>query len=102
MSDKIESNFIIKKTSISKCFKEEDKLQDENRLSTAASDLNKSLENLGPKNLNIEYIDQKDLINRKESAPCSISSNLPFNLLKCGKGPKGDYFNKLLCKGLLY
>lgn len=101
MSDKTDSNFIITKTSLSKCIKEEDELQDDNRLSTAASELNKSLENLGPKNINIEFIDQKDLVNRKHSAPCSSSSNLSLNLLKCGKGPKGAYFNKLLCKGLL-
>ena len=76
---------------------------DETQPSTAGSDLNSSIENLKQKRIKIESIekDEKSKMDRKPSAPSSIPRSISLDLSKCGKGPRGSYFSKLLCKGLL-
>ena len=75
--------------------------QDEQQSSTAASNLNTSIDNLSPKNMrpNLDITEEIALSKRKLSAPISFSQNMRFNIEKLGKGPKRAYYDKLLCKG---
>ena len=84
--------------------KGEEEQQDECQSSTSASNLNKSIDGLCPKNLgaNLDFTEIiKEQYKRKLSAPISISQNMGLNITKLAKCPRNSYFNKLICKGLL-
>ena len=84
--------------------KGEEEQQDEFQSSTSASNLNKSIDCLGPNKLG-ENLDFTEIIKqeykRKLSAPISISQNMGLNITKFARCPRNSYFNKLICKGLL-
>ena len=76
--------------------------QDDLQSSTAASNLNKSIDNLSLKNMisNLDITEEiQALSKRKLSAPISFSQTMRFNIERLGKGPKRAYFDKLLSKG---
>ena len=84
--------------------KGEEEQQDEFQSSTSASNLNKSIDNLGPNNLgaNLDFTEViKEHYKRKLSAPISISQNMRLNITKLARCPRGSYFSKLISKGLL-
>ena len=94
----------IEQNKIDHNIKGEEEQQDEFQSSTSASNLNKSIDNLGPNNLgeNLDFTETiKEQFKRKLSAPISISQNIELNLRKLARCPRNSYFNKLLCKGLL-
>ena len=70
--------------------------------SASTSNLNDSIDNLGPKKkTSLDITEEiKTQSRRKLSAPFSISQNSRLNLEKYGYGPRVSYFNKLMCKGL--
>ena len=79
--------------------------KDELQYSTSASNLDKSNDNLGHKELrsNLDLSDEIQFqFKRKLSAPTSINKIISLNISKFGKCPKSSYFNSLLCKGLLF
>ena len=82
--------------------KGEEEQQDEFQSSTSASNLNKSIDGLVPKNLgeNLDFTETiKEQNKRKFSAPLSISMGL--NIAKLARCPRNSYFSKLISKGLL-
>ena len=84
--------------------KGEEEQQDEFHSSTSASNLNKSIDCLGPNKLgeNLDFTEIiKEQYKRKLSAPISISQNMGLNITKLARCPRNSYFNKLICKGLL-
>ena len=84
--------------------KNEEEQQDEFQSSTSASNLNKSIDYLGPIGLgaNLDFTEKiKENYKRKLSAPISISPNMELNILKLARCPRKSYFNKLIYKGLL-
>ena len=78
--------------------------QDDFQSSTTTSNLNKSIDNLAPSDLQ-SLLDKTEKINtqsrRKLSAPISISPNIILNIEKLEKGAKSSYYNKLISQGLL-
>ena len=79
--------------------KEENEHLDELRCSTTASNLNRSIENLAPKDIlksELGFICESQW-KRKLSAP--LSDMVRLNINKLGKGTRGSYYNKLFCKG---
>ena len=78
--------------------------QEDFQSSTSASNLNKSIDNLAPSDLQ-PLLDRTEKINtqsrRKLSAPISITPNIILNIEKIGKGAKSSYYNMLISKGLL-
>lgn len=78
--------------------------QDDFQSSTTEPNLNKSIDNLVPSDLQT-LLDRKEKINiqsrRKLSAPISISPNILLNIEKMEKGAKTSYYNKLISQGLL-
>lgn len=75
---------------------------DEIQSSTSTSNLNDSIDNLGPKEKKSLDITEeiKAQSRRKLSAPFSISQNSRLNLEKYGYDPRVSYYSKLMCKGL--
>ena len=75
---------------------------DDIQSSASTSNLNKSIDDLGPKNeTHLDITEEiKTQSRRKFSAPFSISQNAKLNIEKYGKGPRLSYFNKLMSKGL--
>jgi hypothetical protein len=85
--------------------KEEEEQQDENQSSTSCSNLNKSIDNLGPDVLksNLDFTEKShDQFKRKLSAPNTVSQNISLHFTKMKNDPRGSYFNKLMCKGLFF
>lgn len=80
--------------------KEESEQQDELQSSTAASNLDNSVDNLSTKN-KISELDSIDLAQSKRKNSAPISQIIGLNIARLGKGPKSSYFNKLFCKGLI-
>ena len=95
-----------KNNKISNVKEKEEKIeqQDDFQSSTSTSNLNKSIDNLAPNDLQ-SLLDRTDKINiqsrRKLSAPISITPNIIFNIEKYGKGARSSYYNKLISQGLL-
>ena len=84
--------------------KGEEEQQDEFQSSTSASNLNKSIDCLGPNKLgeNLDFTEIiKEEYKRKLSAPISISQNMGLNIAKLARCPRSSYFSKLISKGLL-
>ena len=84
--------------------KEERDHLEELQSSTSASILNKSIDNLSPKNLksSLELNEEVQAqCKRKLSAPISIPQNIGLLINKLGQGPRGSYYSKLISKGLL-
>ena len=83
--------------------KEERDHQEELQSSTSVSNLNKSIDNLSPKNFK-STLDLSEEIKaqckRKLSAP--IPQNISLFIDKLGQGPRGSYYSKLMCKGFLF
>ena len=84
--------------------KEERDHQEGLQSSTTASNLNKSIDNLSPKNLKsaLDFGEEvQPLCRRKLSAPISINQNIGLLINRFGQGSRGSYYSKLICKGLL-
>ena len=99
-----ETSTNIEQTKTCHNIKGEEEQQEEFQSSTSASNLNKSIDNLGPNNLgeNLDFTETiKEQFKRKLSAPISISQNMGLNITTLAKCPRNSYFNKLICKGLL-
>jgi hypothetical protein len=84
--------------------KEERDHQEELQSSTAASNLNKSIDNISPRNLK-SALDLGEEVQpqcrRKLSAPISIPQNIGLLINRLGQGLRGSYYSKLISKGLL-
>ena len=85
--------------------KEERDHQEEIQLSTSASNLNKSIDNLSPKYFKsaLDLSEEvKSQCKRKLSAPIPIAQNIGLLFNKLGEGLRGSYYSKLICKGFLF
>lgn len=69
--------------------------------STETSNLNNSVEYLGPKELNSEFSKNIEHFNRKLSAPNPQILRLTLSQMSAGNRLRCSYINRLMCKGLL-